>query len=404
MKFFTVLRPLIATLLLTSLLSCGEDSFDKTISFEVSTGPFVMRIPIEGELEASVATSISMPGSIFEPQVIAWLAEENTLVKKGDVIARFDTTKYIYDSKQVQLKMQQVDISYDTKASVLTNEKGEIVTDANLIAEELVLADRFALEDLNVFSKNEIIDSMKNKKYLEARQNHTEWRGDVHQQKSSTELDLLDLERQKHESKLTQYSDAMDQMAIKAPHDGLFVLEKTRRGDKPRVGDITWPGRKIGSLPDMNKLQAKVDILESEAAGLDIGLRVEFTLDAYPDEIIQGKVVQIDAIAKAIERESPVKYFGATIEISSNYLDYWRPGVQLRGRIYVIEKQNVLSIPSQAIFREQSNSFVYINDDGEWDRQEVVIGSRSLSRTEIKSGIEDGDIIALYEPRDEEGS
>jgi len=333
---------------------------------------------------------------------LTWLAEENTLVKKGEIIARFDTTKYIYDSEQVQLKIDQVDISYGSKENVLSNEKGEIVTETGLISEEMILADRFALEDLDVFSKNEIIDSMKNKKYLEARQDHTDWRSEVHDEKSATELDLLDLERQKHSSKLSQYQDAMNRMEIMAPHDGLFVLQKNRRGDKPRVGDITWPGRKIGSLPDMTKLQAKVDILESEAAGLETGLRVEFTLDAYPDEIIEGKVIQIDAIAKAIERESPVKYFGATIEISSAHIDYWRPGVQLRGRIYVIEKKDVVSIPSQAIFREQSTSYVFLNDGSSWIKQQVEIGSRSLSRTEIKSGVKEGDIIALYEPKGEE--
>jgi len=402
MNITPIIRILFSIILLFTISACSEQSFDKTISFKVSKGLFVMRIPIEGELEASIATPISMPSGTFEPQVIAWLAEENTLVKKGEIIARFDTTKYIYDSEQVQLKIDQVDISYGSKENVLSNEKGEIVTETGLISEEMILADRFALEDLDVFSKNEIIDSMKNKKYLEARQDHTDWRSEVHDEKSATELDLLDLERQKHSSKLSQYQDAMNRMEIMAPHDGLFVLQKNRRGDKPRVGDITWPGRKIGSLPDMTKLQAKVDILESEAAGLETGLRVEFTLDAYPDEIIEGKVIQIDAIAKAIERESPVKYFGATIEISSAHIDYWRPGVQLRGRIYVIEKKDVVSIPSQAIFREQSTSYVFLNDGSSWIKQQVEIGSRSLSRTEIKSGVKEGDIIALYEPKGEE--
>ena len=397
-----MMRLFLFFILLISLINCSDESYDKTIRFEVSKGTFSMRIPIEGELEASNETPISMPSGSFEPQVIAWLAEENTLVKKGDAVARFDTTKYIYDSEQVQLKMEQVDISYITKGNILGNEKGEIITDADLISKELILAGRFAIEDFEVFSKNEVIDSMRNKKYLEAQQDHTNWRSDVHDQKSSSELELLDLERQMHVSKLTQYQDAMNRMEIKAPHDGLFVLQKNRRGDKPRVGDVTWPGRKIGSLPDMKKLQAKVNILESEAAGLEIGLKVLFNLDAYPDEIIHGTVTQIDAIAKTLVNESPVKYFGATVGINSDYHDYWRPGVQLRGRIYVIEKSDVISVPSQAIFRDQSMSYVYLNKGGDWHKQEVDIGARSLSLTEINSGIKEGDIIALYQPEKEE--
>jgi len=393
-------RFLVIILLYSILCSCGGEITENTISLEVTRGKFVMRIPIKGELVASKATPISMPDGAFEPQMIAWLAEENSLLKKGDVIALFDTKKYIYDSKQTQLELDQVDISYVTKENVLFNEKGEIDTEANLISDEMVLAEKFALEDFDVFSKNEVIDSMRNQQYLEARKDNTNWRSTVHEQKSASELDLLELQQKKYTDQLKDFQDAMDKMEVRAPHDGLFILDKDRHGEKPRVGDVTWPGRKIGSLPDMNKLQAKVNVLESEAAGLARGLEVQFTLDAYPDTIIEGTVDQINAIAKPIERSSPVKYFEAIITINSEHQNYWRPGVQLRGRIFVIDKDDVISIPSQAIFLSQSISYVYLRDGTQWIEKQVVIGSRSLSVTEILSGIEVGDTIALYQPEE----
>ncbi len=257
------------------------------------------------------------------------------------------------------------------------------------------------MEDFDVFSKNEVIDSMRNQQYLEARKDNTNWRSTVHEQKSASELDLLELQQKRHTDQLKDYQDAMDKMEVRAPHDGLFILDKDRHGEKPRVGDVTWPGRKIGSLPDMKKLQAKVHVLESEAAGLAIGLNVQFTLDAYPDTIIEGTVDQINAIAKPIERSSPVKYFEAIITIKSEHQNYWRPGVQLRGRIFVIDKDDVISIPSQAIFLSQSTSYVYLKEGGQWIEKQVVIGSRSLSVTEILSGIDVGDTIALYLPEEE---
>jgi len=396
-----VYRSIIMIILLSLLYSCSSESSDNTISLEVTRGKFVMRIPIKGELVASKATPISMPSGVFEPQMIAWLAEENSMVRKGDVIVRFDTNKYLYDNEQTQLELDQVDISYAAKENVLFNEKDEIDTESNLITDEMVLAERFALEDFDVFSKNEIIDSMRNKQYLEARKDNTDWRSTVHEKKSSSELDLLELERKKHGDKLKDYQVAMDKMEIRAPHDGLFILDKDRHGEKPRVGDLTWPGRKMGSLPDMKKLQAKVNILESEAAGLARGLSVQFTLDAYPDAIIEGTVERINAIAKPIERGSPVKYFEAIVAINSKHQKYWRPGVQLRGRIFVIDKNDVISIPSQAIFLNQSTSYVYLKDGNQWVEKQVVIGSRSLSVTEILSGIEVGNIIALYKPEEE---
>ncbi len=394
-------RSIVIIILFSLLCSCSNESSDNTIALEVARGKFVMRIPIKGELVASKATPISMPSGVFEPQMIAWLAEENNLVRKGDVLVRFDTNQYLYDNEQTQLKLDQVDISYSAKENVLFNEKDEIDTESNLIIDELVLAERFAVEDLDVFSKNEIIDSMRNQQYLEARKDNTDWRSTVHEQKSTSELDLLELERKKHDDKLKDYQVAMDKMEIRAPHDGLFILDKDRHGEKPRVGDVTWPGRKMGSLPDMKKLQAKVNILESEAAGLARGLNVQFTLDAYPDAIVEGTVERINAIAKPIERGSPVKYFEAIVAINSKHQKYWRPGVQLRGRIFVIDKNDVISVPSQAIFLNQSSSYVYLKDGNQWIEKKVVIGSRSLSVTEILSGIEVGNIIALYQPVEE---
>ncbi len=385
-------------LLLVGLVACDEDVFDRTTSFEVTKGSFSMRIPFEGEMEASVETLISMPREIMRPQALAWLAEENSLVKKGEVIARFDATQFTYNSTQEVLRKKQIDIDFVVKENTLSDEMNKIDDDLNLISRELLLADQFAMEDLAVFSKNEVIDSMRDREYLEARQSHTEWRSDVHDDKSSSELQLLNLKREKHENKLTMYADALGEMDVVAPHDGIFILKKNRFREKVRVGDIIYPGWSIAALPDTSTLQAKVNVLESEAAGLEAGLRVEFFLDAYPDEVIEGVVVKVGNIARPIERDSPVKYFSAEVEVTSDPKPHWRPGNKLQGRIFVLEKTNVISVPSQAVYLEEGRPYVFLNHKNQWIKQQVEIGSRSLSLTEIKSGIKEGDVVALYKP------
>ncbi len=357
-----------------------------------------MSVPIMGELLAAKATPITAPSDMFEPQTIAWLAEENTFINKGDVVARFDTTEYIHQSKQIQLKIDQVDIRYVTKEKILSNEKEEIATKTKLVADELLLVERFSPEGMVALSKNEIVDSAKSKQFLNARKENLDWRNQAHQKKMTSELGLLDLEKRKHTSKLANYHNAIDKMEVKAPHDGLFVLQKDRPGEKPRVGGSVWPGRKIGSLPEMHQLLARVFILESEAAGLSTGQMVTFSLDAYPEEEIEGTLTQIDPIANTVDRESPVKYFGAMVAITSSRQDYWRPGIQLRGRVFVNRKENVISVPSQAIFQDEQISYVYLNDGRKWSKRKVVTGPRNFAVTEIVSGIDEGDVIALYKP------
>ncbi|MCW9016983.1 MAG: hypothetical protein OQJ89_08470, partial [Kangiellaceae bacterium] len=177
------------------LVSCGEDVTQSTLVLEVSTEKFVVRIPAEGELEAAKATTIGMPGGVFEPQVIAWLAEENKLVKKGEVVVRLDSRKYIHRSGQEKFEIDKANIGYQSKEATLSNEKAEIKNDSMLIGDELTIAGKYTSDDLRVYSRNEIIDSMKNQEYLEAKQGYTEWRGDSHDAKSASELELLQLKK-----------------------------------------------------------------------------------------------------------------------------------------------------------------------------------------------------------------
>lgn len=401
-KMFKLKQRLIKCFSLASillLLSCGENTTQNTIVLEVLAEKFVVRIPALGELEAAKATSIGMPGGVFEPQVIAWLAEENKLVKKGEVVVRLDSRKYIHRSGQEKFEIDKANIGYQSKEATLSNEESEIKNDSMLISDELNIAGKYTSEDLRVYSRNEIIDSMKNQEYLEAKQGYTEWRGDSHDAKSAAELELLQLKKGQHSAKLGMYQNMLSQLEIVAPHDGVFVLEKNWRGEKPRIGETTWPRRKIASLPDLSEIKARVYILESEAAGIKVGQRVELYLDAYPEQKIKGELEQIDNIAKSRNNSNPVKYFEAVVKINSEMLEHWRPGSQLKASIFPSEKESVISIPSQSLFVENGEYFVYREDGSDWEKVSVELGTRNNAKTEIVKGLQSGDRIALFKPR-----
>jgi multidrug efflux pump subunit AcrA (membrane-fusion protein) len=395
-RFVVLKRMGLLSVLSLFLISCGESQQIDNIKISVSKRAFTIKIPAMGELEAANSTNISMPVGVFEPQVIEWLAEENITVKKGQVVARFDSKKYNFQSQQEQFNIDKSNVSYQTKEEVLLNEKGEITSDKSLVSEELAIANAYSSENQQVFSRNEIIDSMKNKQYLEAKREYIGWRGESHNEKYESELELLRLQRGQHSAKLDMYTSALGKLEITAPHDGLFVLKKNWRGEKARVGDTTWPGRKIASLPDLSKLQAKIFILEAEAAGIKVNQRVELALDAYPDEIIDGEIQQLDSVAKPIDNGSPVKYFEAIVSINKENSSYWRPGSQLQATIFVAELADAISIPTQSIISESGKYFVMVEDGSDWEKREVKIGKRSAAKTEITQGIEADEVIALF--------
>ena len=379
------------------LFGCNGQESKPTIEVVIQKKDFIVKIPAEGELEAVTATSISMPGSVRTPQALEWLAEENTLVKKGQVVARFDGRKFRHQSSQEQIEIDKANIGIDTKQKNLFNEKNEIASSSQLIIEELKISKRFNIDDLQVYSRNEIIDALRNQNYLFAKKNYTQWRGDSHEKKSDSELQLLSLKKKQHDTKLQTYQSSLQTLEVLAPHDGLFVLKKNWRGEKAHIGDTLFPRMTLASLPDLSKLQAKVFILESETAGVKVGQRVEIILDAYQNEIILGELTKLDAIAKTRARGNPTKYFEAIVSIDGKKLEHWRPGSQLKATIYVSEKSEAISIPSQAMYTDNEKYYVDIKDGSNWTKREIQIGVRNTAKTEILKGLLEGDVISLFD-------
>ena len=369
--------------------------------YQVQISDFVIKLPAHGELEASTSTPITLAPDVFEPQTLSWLVEDNTYVEAGAVVAIVDTRRYEISSQQEDLRIRQEDIRYQTKDSSLTNEAQDIDQEAEILVQEKGLAERFSLQDLTFISRQEIIESMRDREYIDARQLYNDWRGDAHEDKSDAQLNLIDLRRQELLTRFQQYQNVMDNAEIIAPHAGMFVLAKnplTGNQEKYRPGDVVFPGNKIAHIPNLERIQAKVFVLESESWGLKVGQRVELVLDAFPNDIIHGTVSSVDSIAKSIERDNPLQYFETIIAINDEAKPAWRPGLQLQATIYALEKSQILTVPSQALFRKGENSYVLVRDGSDWAAQAITIGARSLAKTEVLSGLQADDIIALHRP------
>ena len=384
-----------------ALTGCSTDDDIASISHVVERSDFVIRIPGTGELEAKVSTPISLPARMFQWQTIAWLAEENSYVEKGQVVARIDSRFYETSLEQERLRIAQEDIKYESKERNLDVEEREIDVEADLLVEEEVLADRFSLQDLTFISRKEIVDNMRDRELIGARRFFNDWRDGVHTEKSANELGLLMLEREQIETRQSQYRQVVEAAEVKAPHDGLLVVAMNRqKRQKYRPGDALFPGSSFASIPDLTELQARIFVLETESSGLKLNQRVEIVLRAFPDTIIKGEVVQVGAVSKPREEGNPLKFFESVVRLESTKLDKWRPGLQLDVTVFAHELQDVLTVPSQAFFRRNDSSFVFVHEDGDWVPRKVELGVRSLAQTEVKAGLEVGDRVALYLPAD----
>ena len=60
--------------------------------------------------------------------------------------------------------------------------------------------------------------------------------------------------------------------------------------------------------------------------------------------------------------------------------------------------KNATSILLSAVFNEEGVSYIYVKKSVGWERREVSVGINNLQHVEIRSGLEEGEVVALPSP------
>jgi multidrug efflux pump subunit AcrA (membrane-fusion protein) len=392
------LRRRSATLLSVSvfvllLMGCGDDKPSTIPTYEVNTQRFSIVINADGEIEAAESQKIIAPGR--RPMMLAWLADENTHVNEGDVIARFDAERITRDKNEEEFAVRKLQQDIINSQASQTQEKQDIKSEQNFIEEEFAFVDRFAIDDLRIYSQLDIIDTLQNRDFLEAKDSFLAWKETSVLEQHDSAMSVLDIKKQGHQSKLQQYLSALKQLEVTAPYSGLLVYVKDRRGEKPSVGNTVFPGRPIAEIPNLENLQARLYVLADDAIDLANGQSVDIQLDAFPNKTFSGELSSVAAFPREIKRGNPIKYYELTASINDQDTTILKPGRKLSATIRVTQPMDTIAVPLQSIIYEQEQSFVYLQTGNEFSKQPVTTGRKNLYFIEITSGLTLNDAIAL---------
>ncbi|HEY0989662.1 MAG TPA: efflux RND transporter periplasmic adaptor subunit [Kofleriaceae bacterium] len=389
------------------LLRGAAPGHDDVATYTVAKASFVRRVTAEGNLRAVKATRLSAPrsGARFGPMKIAWLAADGTLVKAGDVVMRFDSTEY-----DKQLRDGQADLdAASAKLRKETVKSSAAVagrdSDAVLARDELDRTRKFQSRDEMIFSRNQIIESEVDEQLAGAKQTHAERAKQIERHLSVSNAAVITVERKKAELAIAHAQAALKSMEITAPSDGIFVLERNWRGAMPKPGDSLWPGQAVAEIPILDAMEASVYVLEVDGSGLAEGQPAEVVIEARPDRVFAGKVRMVDKLAEPRQQGSPVQYFGVAIELAKTDRDVMKPGQRVRATL-VLDQQEALVVPRQAIVDRDGKTVVYRRVTGGFEAVAVELGPATSGRVVIARGLAAGDEIALRDPtgRDARGS
>ncbi|MGD9589547.1 MAG: efflux RND transporter periplasmic adaptor subunit [Pyrinomonadaceae bacterium] len=155
-------------------------------------------------------------------------------------------------------------------------------------------------------------------------------------------------------------------------------------------------GTPILELGNPENIEIVVDILSTEAVMVRPGAAMLIQNEHETSPIrAHVRLVESQAITKVSAlgvEEQRVNVIGDLDSKYSHYGDNFRVDV----RIMVWEADDVLTIPSSALFRSGENWDVFVIEKGKARRRSVTIGHQNPESTEVLGGLSEGDTVILF--------
>jgi HlyD family secretion protein len=158
--------------------------------------------------------------------------------------------------------------------------------------------------------------------------------------------------------------------------------------------DFVQPGQALINVADLTKLQIRAYFDEPEIGKLAYGQPVTITWEARPNSVWHGHVEQAPTTVITYGTRNVGECLITVDDARGDLL----PNTNVTVRVTTARHNNVLSVPREALHTEGSVNFVYKIVNNKLVRTPVQIAPNAvvnLTRAEITSGLNEGDLIAL---------
>lgn len=216
-------------------------------------------------------------------------------------------------------------------------------------------------------------------------------------------------------AQLTNATKQLRETTIIAPRDGVVLQKFVEEGTMVVSGSrglSTGTAGNIVQLGDMSRVFVDSEVDETDIGKVFLGQGVDITIDAFPDQVFDGKVTRIDPQTTA---EQNVTYVHVEVEIDMPD-PRLKPGMSANCDFVVERKKDVIGVPPEALREGEDGSTVSLLVDKEprlltpsvkvvpmkvgkrlvtkWMvPRKVEAGLEGNEAVEIKSGLKEGEVI-----------
>ena len=301
-------------------------------SVPVTRGDIIDSVGATGTVQAVTTVQV---GSQVSGN-IEWLgADFNSIVKKGQVVARLDPSLFDAQLQQVQANLIQARANLTRANSELDRTKVQL-TDAQqkfTRAKELSSQRLIAQSDLD--AAKIAVDTMA--------------AGVASQQASVVQSQAAVTQAQ---ASVNHSQVNRDHTVILAPIDGIVTQRSVDVGQTV-AASMSAPTLFVIAA-DLTEMQVNANIDEADVGRIRPGQHVTFRVDAYPTDNFEGTVTQIRLQPVVVQN---VTTYGTVITVPNKQLKL-KPGMTANVKIEIAKRTNTLRIPNAALrFRPTTEMF-----------------------------------------------
>jgi len=302
----------------------------------VNRGDIVDTVGATGTLQAVTTVQV---GSQVSGNIQMLGADFNSIVKKGQVIARLDPSLFEAQLQQARANLNQSRANLAKAQSDLERAKVQLTDAQQKYTRSKELAEKSLLPQSDLDAAKIAVDSAK-ASLASQEATVAQTQAAVSQSQASVNQNQVNL----------------DHTVITAPIDGIITQRSVD------VGQTVAASMQAPTLfviaADLTKMQVNANIDEADVGRIRPGQHVTFRVDAYPTDTFEGTVSQIRLQPVVV---SNVTTYGTVIDVPNQQLKL-KPGMTANVKVEIAKRSDALRIPNAALrFRPTPELFAALN-------------------------------------------
>ncbi len=210
---------------------------------------------------------------------------------------------------------------------------------------------------------------------------------------------------QREEERLAKILEQIEKSRIISPAEGIVVYARERSrwgsGDPIQEGTEVRERQDIVTIPQPGGMVAEAKLHETSLKKVTSGQKCLVRIDAQPGKVFEGRVSFVATLPDSGSYWSNPnqRVYRSEVVLEEGNEDM-RPGMSCSIEILVDDLDDVTYVPRQCVFFDGRSTVAFVLKDDAVERREVEVGLDNAQWVEVKSGLSEGEKVAMAPPAD----